>query len=201
MKHFDLIRTCSPFTSISDPYRLHWSVLGSKDGEEFSSSTVTNSRELLKALPLLILMLEYLQKTLSHQIFLSVFRHFSLDLQAYLWEWIVTAHRFTAPGGILFARDMFALWDACSKFVPRSENYMRRLHDAVVLLSLPSSIGVTPTDGEISLATVTKRLRDLDETDVVKTTELKTWLSENLEVKTLSPGEVIYMYNSVKMTL
>jgi hypothetical protein len=146
-------------------------------------------------------MLEFLQKTLSHQIFLSVFKHFAIDLQAYLWEWIVTAHRFTAPGGILFARDMFALWDTCSKFVPRSENYMRRLHDAVILLSLPSSIGVTPTEGEISLATVTKRLRDLDETDVVKTTELKTWLSENLEVKQLSPGEVIYMYASVKMTL
>ena len=71
---------------------------------------------------------------------------------------------------------------------------MKRLHDAVVLLSLPSSVGVVPVEAEITLATVTKRLRDTDETDVTKTTALKNWLAENLEVKTLSLAEVLYMY-------
>lgn len=71
---------------------------------------------------------------------------------------------------------------------------MKRLHDAVVLLSLPSSVGIVPAEGEITLATVTKRLRDVDETDPVKTTELKNWLADNLEVKTLTLGEVLYMY-------
>ena len=139
-------------------------------------------------------MFGFLHKTLSRQIFLRTFKQFSLDLQAYFWEWIVTAHRFTAPGGILFARDMYAFWDTCNKFVSRPEQYMKRLHDAVVLLSLPSSVGVVAVEGEITLATVTKRLRDTDEMDVAKNTELKKWLAENLEVKTLSLAEVLYMY-------
>jgi hypothetical protein len=71
---------------------------------------------------------------------------------------------------------------------------MKRLHDAVVLLSLPSSVGIVPAEGEITLATVTKRLRDTDENDVVKTVELKNWLALNLEVKTLGLAEVLYMY-------
>jgi len=136
----------------------------------------------------------FLQKTLSRQIFLRVFKQFSLDLQAYLWEWVVTAHRFTAPGGILFARDMYAFWDNCNKFISRPEQYMKRIHDAVILLSLPSSVGVVPVEGEITLATVMKRLRDTDETDIVKSMELKNWLANNLEVKTLSLTEVLYMY-------
>ena len=152
---------------------------------------MTNSRELLKALPLVTAMFSFLHKTLSRQIFLRIFKQFSLDLQAYLWEWMVTAHRFTAPGGILFARDMYAFWDTCNKFVSRPEQYMKRLHDAVVLLSLPSSVGIVPIEGEITLATVTKKLRDTDEMDVAKNTELKNWLAENLEVKTLSLGEVL----------
>ena len=71
---------------------------------------------------------------------------------------------------------------------------MKRIHDAVVLLSLPSSVGVGPVDGEITLAAVVKRLRDTDETDIVKSTELKNWLANNLEVKTLVLNEVLYMY-------
>jgi hypothetical protein len=132
-------------------------------------------------------MFTFLQRVLSRQVFQRIYKQFALDLQAYLWEWIVTAHRFTAPGGILFARDMYAFWDTCGKFISR-------LHDAVVLLSLPSSIGMVPAEGEITLATVTKRLRDTDETDSVKTLELKNWLAENLDVKTLSLAEVLYMY-------
>jgi hypothetical protein len=133
----------------------------------------------------------FLQKILSRQVFLRVFKQFSLDLQAYLWEWVVTAHRFTAPGGILFARDMYAFWDTCNKFISRPEQYMKRIHDAVVLLSLPSS--VVPVEGEITLATVMKRLRDTDETNAAKSVELKNWLANNLEVKTLSLTEVLYM--------
>lgn len=109
-----------------------------------------------------------------------------------MWEWVVTAHRFTTPGGILFARDMYAFWDACNKFVSRPEQYMKRLHDAVMLLSLPSSIGVS-AEGEITLATVTKRLRDVDETNVEQANQLKNWLADNLEVKTLNLAEVLYM--------
>jgi len=139
-------------------------------------------------------MFGFLHKTLSRHIFTRIFKEFSLELQAYFWEWIVTAHRFTAPGGILFARDMYALWDACGKFVSRPEQHMKRLHDAVVLLSLPSSVGVVPIEGEITLATVVKRLRDTDERDVVQATEMKTWLAENLEVKNLGLEEVLYMY-------
>lgn len=70
---------------------------------------------------------------------------------------------------------------------------MKRLHDAVVLLSLPSSVGVVPVEGENTLATVVKRLRDTDEKDVVRTTEMKNWLAENLDVKSLSLEEVLYM--------
>jgi len=88
---------------------------------------------------------------------------------------------------------MYAFWDTCNKFVSRPEQYMKRLHDAVVLLSLPSSMGVTPVDGEITLASVVKALRDTDEMDIVKSTELKNWLANNLEVKTLSLTEVLYM--------
>jgi len=172
---------------------LHWSSLGSQDGEEFSTPTVTNSRELLKALPLITTMFTFLQKSLSRQVFQRIYKQFALDLQSYFWEWIVTAHRFSAPGGILFARDMYAFWDACGKFISRPEQYMKRLHDAVVLLSLPSSVGVTPVEGGITLATVTKRLRDTDESDIVKATELKNWLAENLEVKTLGLAEVLYI--------
>jgi len=139
-------------------------------------------------------MFGFLHKALSRQVFLRVFKYFSSELQAYFWEWIVTAHRFSAPGGILFARDMYAFWDTCNKFVSRPEQYMKRLHDAVILLSLPSSIGVVPVEGEITLATVTKRLRDTDESDVTKANELKNWLADNLEVKTLALPEVLYMY-------
>lgn len=85
-------------------------------------------------------------------------------------------------------------WDACNKFVSRPEQYMKRLHDAVVLLSLPSSIGVVPAEGDITLATVIKKLRDTNETDVTKASQLKNWLAENLEVKTLGLAEVLYMY-------
>jgi len=70
---------------------------------------------------------------------------------------------------------------------------MKRLHDAVVLLSLPSSLGVVPITGEITLASVTKRLRDTDENDIPRITELKDWLAVNLGVKTLTLAEVLYM--------
>jgi RINT-1 / TIP-1 family len=145
-------------------------------------------------------MFTFLQKTLSRQVFQRIFKQFALDLQSYFWEWIVTAHRFSAPGGILFARDMYAFWDACGKFISRPEQYMKRLHDAVVLLSLPSSVGVTTVEGGITLATVTKRLRDTDESDTAKATELKNWLAENLEVKTLGLAEVLYMYISADVS-
>jgi len=177
---------------------LHWSSLGYKDGEEFNYSTATNSPELLKAFPLVASLFSFLHKTLPPPIFLRVYKHFASDLQAYFWEWIVTAHRFTTPGGILFARDMYALWDALAKFVSRPEMYMRRLHDAVVLLSLPSTSGqVGELNGEITLGTIARRLRDTDDTDVVKAMELKDWLAEHLEVKTLGLAEVLYMYNSL----
>jgi len=78
---------------------------------------------------------------------------------------------------------------------------MKRLHDAVILLSLPSSVGVKPAEGEITLATVTKRLRDTDETDVTKASELKNWLAEHLEVKTLALQEVLYMYVKIRSRL
>jgi hypothetical protein len=145
-------------------------------------------------------MFTFLQKSLSRQVFQRIYKQFALDLQSYFWEWIVTAHRFSAPGGILFARDMYAFWDACGKFISRPEQYMKRLHDAVVLLSLPSSVGVATVEGGITLATVTKRLRDTDESDIVKATELKNWLAENLEVKTLGLAEVLYMYVSADVS-
>jgi RINT-1 / TIP-1 family len=173
---------------------LHWSSLGSEDGEEFSVPTVQNSRELLNALPLLESMLTYLDKTLPRQTFLRIFKHIANDLQAHLWEWMITAHRFSAPGGLLFARDMYALWECCRPRVPSPEQYMKRLHDAVVLLSLPSSLGVAPMTGEITLASVTKRLRDTAETDIPRITELKDWLAVNVGVKTLSLAEVLYMF-------
>jgi len=138
-------------------------------------------------------MLGFLHKTLSHQTFLHIFKQFSLDLQAYLWEWVVTAHRFSAPGGILFARDMYAFWDTCAKYIPQPEQYMKRLQNAVVLLSLPSSVGVTPVDGEITLALVTKRLREVDETDNSTATVLQNWLADNLDIRSLSLAEVLYM--------
>ena len=72
---------------------------------------------------------------------------------------------------------------------------MKRLHDAVVLLSLPSSVNAgVPSEGEITLASVTKRLRDTDENDIPKITELKDWLADNLSVKSLSLAEVLYMF-------
>jgi hypothetical protein len=75
---------------------------------------------------------------------------------------------------------------------------MKRLHDAVVLLSLPSSVGIRdPVEGAITLATVTKRLRDTDETDEVKAMELRNWLAENLELKSLALSEVLYMYSLI----
>jgi hypothetical protein len=107
---------------------------------------------------------------------------------------MITAHRFSAPGGLLFARDMYAFWEVCSSVVSAPEQYMKRLHDAVVLLSLPSSVNAVPSEGEITLASVTKRLRDTDENDIPKITELKDWLADNLSVKTLSLAEVLYMF-------
>jgi len=71
---------------------------------------------------------------------------------------------------------------------------MKRMHDAVVLLSLPSSVGVKVSEGDITLATVTKRLRETDETDLEKANELRNWLAEHLDVKTLALQEVLYMY-------
>jgi len=70
---------------------------------------------------------------------------------------------------------------------------MKRLQNAVVLLSLPSSVGVTPVDGEITLALVTKRLREVDETDNSKATVLQNWLADNLDIRSLSLAEVLYM--------
>jgi len=70
---------------------------------------------------------------------------------------------------------------------------MKRLQNAVVLLSLPSSVGVTPVDGEITLALVTKRLREVDETDNSKATVLQKWLADNLDIRSLSLAEVLYM--------
>ena len=79
---------------------------------------------------------------------------------------------------------------------------MKRLHDAVVLLSLPSSVGSAVTvTGEITLASVTKRLRDTDENDLPKITELKDWMADNLGVKTLSLAEVLYMYSPNQTSL
>ena len=161
--------------------------------DEFSSSRAQNTPEFMKTIPLLTSILTFLHKTLPPQVFLLVFRQFSLDLQAHLWEWIVTAHRFSTLGGILFSRDMYALWDACSQFVPSPELYMKRLHEAVILLSLPSNVGSAPIEEGITLATVTEQLRQTNETDVEKATELKNWLAENLKVDTLSLPEVLYM--------
>lgn len=70
---------------------------------------------------------------------------------------------------------------------------MKRLQNAVVLLSLPSTVGVTPVDGEITLALVTKRLREVDETDNSKATVLQKWLADNLDIRSLSLAEVLYM--------
>ena len=57
----------------------------------------------------------------------------------------------------------------CTKFITRPEEYMKLLHDAVVLLSLPSSMRVHASEGVTWF--VTKHLWETDENDIRRSEE------------------------------
>ncbi|KAG9295333.1 hypothetical protein G9A89_013362 [Geosiphon pyriformis] len=117
---------------------------------EISNNTVIEiSSELYTPLSQLTHILTFLANSLPSRIFIHIYKELSKELEEYLWERVLMKIQFSEMGGKQFEVDMVkGLFMIGRRWIKKPENYFRRLRDACILLTLPSSVQL-PNESEI----------------------------------------------------
>ncbi|CAG8765469.1 8807_t:CDS:10, partial [Dentiscutata erythropus] len=167
--------------------------------EESSESSKDNninieielSPELYTPLSDLAHSLTFLSNHLPSRVFKSIYKEISKEIEDYLWNRILMRNQFSEMGGRQFEVDMIkGLFTVGKRWVQKPENYFRRLKDACVLLTIPSShqtTSVVKQNNSVQQKTLSQVMRVLFDDDL-EISEIHKML-ENLCVYHLPPKE------------
>ncbi|CAG8771704.1 7532_t:CDS:2, partial [Ambispora leptoticha] len=98
------------------------------------------SPELYTPLSQLTHVLNFLSNSLPSRIFNHVYKEISKEIEDFLWERILMKSQFSEMGGWQFEVDMEkGLFMIGKRWIKKPENYFRKIRDACILLTLPSS--------------------------------------------------------------
>ncbi|CAG8770430.1 3508_t:CDS:10 [Cetraspora pellucida] len=188
--------------SRSDIYNIDPTIISHqplyKQAETAASSKDNNvnieielSPELYTPLSDLAHSLTFLSNHLPTRVFKSIYKEISKETEDYLWNRVLMRNQFSEMGGRQFEVDMIkGLFTVGKRWVKKPENYFRRLKDACVLLTIPSSHQTTSSAKQNDFAqqkTLSQIMRVLFDNDL-EITEIHRTL-ENLSVYHLSPEE------------
>ncbi|CAG8509707.1 10931_t:CDS:10, partial [Dentiscutata heterogama] len=188
--------------SRSDIYNIdptiisHQPLYKREESSESSKDNNTNieielSPELYTPLSDLAHSLTFLSNHLPSRVFKSIYKEISKEIEDYLWNRILMRNQFSEMGGRQFEVDMIkGLFTVGKRWVQKPENYFRRLKDACVLLTIPSShqtTSVVKQNNSIQQKTLSQVMRVLFDDDL-EIAEIHKML-ENLCVYHLPPKE------------
>ncbi|MCJ1285788.1 hypothetical protein MMC26_005129 [Xylographa opegraphella] len=114
-----------------------------------SPSSLNITAELDGCMQLLSSYLVFLSKVLAEAPLRRISRHLIQAIQTFLWDRILMLHKFSASGIAQFTRDLYAFWEVFDRYVAhgQGETGMRRLREAVELMSMPVKAPEGPIDG------------------------------------------------------
>lgn len=83
--------------------------------------------------------LAFLSRVLAQAPLRRIVRQVALNVQAFLWDYVLMRYTFSASGIAQFQRDVEAIWETIDRWLGegQAEMGMRRLKEAFVLLQLP----------------------------------------------------------------
>lgn len=119
---------------------------------DLDRTDTTISPEFVPAVATLNTFLAFLSKTLATAVFRRVFRKLGAGVQSWMWDYVITRNQFSSAGGKQFATDVSEMWNICSRYVEDPAASMKKLKDACILLTLPTSTdeaGSTPSLKEV----------------------------------------------------
>ncbi|CAG8435099.1 3053_t:CDS:10 [Scutellospora calospora] len=135
--------------------------------------------------------LTFLSNHLPARVFKYLYKEISKEIEDYLWNRILMGNQFSEMGGRQFEVDMEkGLFTIGKRWVQKPENYFRRLKDACILLTIPSSYQITSVvkqNNSIHQKTLSQIMRILFDNEL-ESTEIRKML-ESLCVYHLSPKE------------
>ncbi|KAG1106734.1 hypothetical protein G6F42_016631 [Rhizopus arrhizus] len=151
----------------------------------WQSSTETPSEisdELYRPLQDLRVTWNYLYNTLPQADFLIVYRKTLKEIENWYWKNIITQSQFSTTGAYQLETDMKqGLWKIGHKWVSKPENFMKRLKEAIQLLTLPFS---SQQDDLPACDVLMKALADTKQLELVQSTLAK------LGIEVLSNSEI-----------
>ncbi|QSL66828.1 hypothetical protein MERGE_001215 [Pneumocystis wakefieldiae] len=136
------------------------------------------SMQMVDVLKLIDSLLSFLKRAVSHLTFLRIYKQFSLTVESLLWKKVILKNDFSERGGIQFTRDVWEFWATCSKYVEKPEQNMKKIEDAITLLSLNSS----NEDDKKSISTVASIIFDTYKSFEEKKQYLKTIGVKNINI-------------------
>jgi len=123
-----------------------WSSLTS---DIITPSSLNITAELDGCIQLLSSYLAFLSKVLAEAPLRRVSRHLIQAIQTFLWDRVLMLHKFSEPGIAQFTRDLYAFWEVFDRYIApgQGETGMRRLREAVELMSMPVNAKHGAADG------------------------------------------------------
>ncbi|CAO3666413.1 unnamed protein product [Umbelopsis ramanniana] len=95
--------------------------------------------------------LNYLASALPPPVFHPLLRNILFDLDDWFWKNIVVAHQFSRQGGYQLQLDVsIGIWQTVKVWVKKPENFTKRLKEALILLTLPSSTTANTSQSSVS---------------------------------------------------
>ncbi|MCJ1477058.1 hypothetical protein MMC13_005729 [Lambiella insularis] len=133
-------RSLRPYTRINP-----WSSLNS---ESVSASSLAITAELDGSVQLLSLYMSFLSNVLAEAPLRRMCRHLMIAIQSFLWDKVLMRNKFSISGIAQFTRDLYAFWEIFDKCIApgQGEMGMKKLREAVELLSIPAAAVNNPND-------------------------------------------------------
>lgn len=140
-----------------------------EDSANATASTI--SSELDTPIQLLVSHMSFLAGAISEGPLRRIARHIALDIQAFMWDSVLSRHNFSTAGISQLRRDIEGIWAIFDKYAGRNQGRfgMRKLSDALDLIGMPirSRPGefneMPDTDSQLGLWDVEKRVFDSNE--------------------------------------
>jgi hypothetical protein len=131
MLNYNMREALKPYSRINT-----WSSLSSDSATE----ALSVSAEIDTALQQLSSYLSFLQKALAEVALRRIARQLALAIQTYFWDSVLMRNNFSSAGIAQIGRDIKGVWEVIDRFVGAGQGVggMRRLNEAVELLSLPT---------------------------------------------------------------
>lgn len=168
-----------------------WSSISSDD---VNPGSLAMTAELDAPVQELTSCLAFLSRVLATAPLRRIARQLALSMQAFLWDHVLMRHSFSSNGIAQFSRDISAIWAVFDAHLGQGQGEigMRKLKEGVCLLSLPMRPKEDPTEGELGLPEVERRIFESNESaremlqevglDVISESEARHVLERRVEL-------------------